>query len=60
VKTLETKDRITFKIGKKLSPKEIERLIEEGLEELALPPAEAGRFLHTAPSTLEGASLHCS
>jgi len=57
---LETKDRITFKIGKKLSPKEIERLIEEGLEELALPPAEAGRFLHTAPSTLEGASLHCS
>jgi hypothetical protein len=42
VKTLETKDRITFKIGKKLSPKEIERLIEEGLEELALPRLKLG------------------
>jgi len=33
---LETKDRITFKIGKKLPPKEIERLIEEGLEEVGI------------------------
>jgi len=34
--TLETKDRITFKIGRKLPPREIERLIEEGLEEVGI------------------------
>jgi len=31
----EPKKRITFKIGRKLSPESIEKLIEEGLEEEA-------------------------
>jgi hypothetical protein len=29
----EPRKRMTFKVGKRLSPKDIERLIEEGLEE---------------------------
>jgi len=32
----EPKTRITFKMGRKLSPESIEKLIEEGLEEVSI------------------------